>query len=275
MRRRTFGKLLPLLLLALLALLLLRGRAPEPELLSNGSAQADLSLLDRGVVRVRYTGPAETRIKVQITRTGGTDYNYDLDAAGDWEQFTLTEGEGEYTLRVLENVREDLYRPVFNCPLTLELADPLEPFRQSCQYVSFTGDSQASRLAGELTKGLDAGEEKIQAVFDYVTENLSYDQEKAASVEPGYLPRVDQVLEEGKGICFDYAAVMAAMLRSQGLACRLGVGWAKETYHAWVETPEGDGWRLWDPTFLSVNRGDQGILDFVSHPENYKALFYY
>lgn len=248
---------------------------PTPDPYSNSYAQADVSRLEDGLVRVRYTGPAQVQIKAQLTKAEGTDYNYDLPNDGAWIPLTLTEGEGEYSLRVLENVEGDLYRPVFQCTLALELADPLSPFRQANQYVSFTADSPLSALARDLTGGLETEEEKAGAIFAYVTEHLSYDEEKAAEVEPGYLPDPEAVLREGKGICFDYAAVMAAMLRSQGVACRLAVGYAGKVYHAWVETPQEEGWRLWDPTFLSANRGDQTVLDFVSQPENYAARLYY
>ena len=259
----------------LILLALLTACAPAPDPYANDYAQADVSRLEDGVIRVRYTGEGETRVKLQLTKKDGTDYNYDLNTRGDWEQFTLTEGEGEYVLQVLEHVEEDRYRPVLRCELSLELEDPLEPFRQACQHVSFTPESRAAVLAGEVTQGAETGEERAEAVFDYVVESLGYDGEKAASVEPGYLPDVDRVLEEGKGICFDYAAVMAAMLRSQGEPCRLAVGWAGEVYHAWVETPEGEGWRIWDPTFVSANGGDPEILDFVSDGENYRARYYY
>lgn len=248
---------------------------PTPDPCSNDQVQTDLSRLEEGLVLLRYTGTGEDRLKAQITRGEGTDYNYDLPNDGTWTPLTLTEGEGEYSLRVLENVEGDLYRPVFQCTLALEPADPLSPFRQANQYVSFTADSPLSVLARDLTGELETEEEKAGAIFAYVTEHLSYDEEKAAEVEPGYLPDPEAVLKEGKGICFDYAAVMAAMLRSQGVACRLAVGYAGEVYHAWVETPQEEGWRLWDPTFLSVNRGNQAVLDFVSQPENYAARFYY
>ena len=257
----------------ILLVLLLAACGPDTQ--ANDYAQADLSCLKDGVVRVRYTGEGEARVKCQITRTEGTDYNYDLNTRGDWEQFTLTEGEGEYVLRVLENVEGEVYRPVFRCELSLELEDPLAPFRQANQFVFFTEDSLTARVAGELAEGLETEEEKTGAVFDYVVQSLTYDGEKAATVEPGYLPDGDAVLEEGKGICVDYGVVMAAMLRSQGIPCRLGVGYAGEVYHAWVETPEGEGWRIWDPTFVSANGGDPEILDFVSDGENYRARYYY
>lgn len=250
--------------------------SPTPDPYANEYAQVDLSLLDRGVIRVRYTGGGETRVKVQITREGGQDYNYDLADDGDWESFTLTEGEGAYTLRVLENQSEDRYKPVFDCALSLKLSDPAAPFLQSNQFVSFTADSAAAALAAQLTGELETEEEKIGAVFDYVVDTLTYDPERAAAVEPGYLPDLDDILERGKGICFDYAALMTAMLRSQGVACKLAVGWAGKEYHAWVEVPDGTGgWRHMDPTFFSGGREDPKIQAFISDSGNYTVRYYY
>ena len=39
-----------------------------------------------------------------------------------------------------------------------------------------------------------------------------------------------------KGICFDYAALMTAMLRSQGIPTKLEIGYSGEVYHAWIST---------------------------------------
>ncbi len=249
---------------------------PSPDPYSNEYAQLDVSSLDEGVIQVRYIGGAPARVKVQITKSGGTDYNYDLSSDESWESYALTEGDGDYVLQVLEHQQENRYRPVFSCPLTLALSDPAAPFRRSNQFVCFDRDSLAASLAAELTEGLETEGEKIETIFRYVTENLTYDSDRSATVEAGYLPDVDDVLTRGKGICFDYAAVMAAMLRSQGVACKLAVGYAGKEYHAWVEVPDGKGgWALKDPTFVSANQDDPKVMAFVSTPENYKARFYY
>ncbi len=86
----------------------------------------------------------------------------------------------------------------------------------------------------------------------------------ARTVKSGYLPDVDKVLERKKGICFDYAAVMTAMLRSLKIPCKLVIGYAGVEYHAWINVYsedsgwmdgvvffDGKTWRLLDPTFAS------------------------
>ena len=83
--------------------------------------------------------------------------------------------------------------------------------------VNYTADSACVAKAAELAQmaGDDAG--VAAQVFAYVTQNITYDSAKAASVEDGYLPDPDATLAAGTGICYDYAALTAAMLRSQGI----------------------------------------------------------
>ena len=68
---------------------------------------------------------------------------------------------------------------------------------------------------------------------------------------------IDRILENGRGVCQDYAHVMAAILRGWGIPCRYVSGYlgppaagvAKCESHAWVECWfPGIGWIGFDPT---------------------------
>ncbi len=280
---RTFKKKPPVWLGVAVMLLLLAGASlylggrSRDALYGNEKAQLELSGLNAsGVVRARYLAGGDRRIKLRITRTGGRNYHYDLNTAGDWQQYTLTQGDGEYAITVYEQVEDTRYTPVLTHTVTLELDDPAAPFLQSGPFVSFTSDSAAAALAGELTDGMDSDGEKIDAVFDYVTEHLSYDELRSATAEPGYLPDVDAVLQADKGICLDYAALMSAMLRSQGVPCKLLVGYAGSVYHAWVEVPDGaGGWKRMDPTFVSGRGNTPEMAEYVADDANYRTVYVY
>ena len=82
-----------------------------------------------------------------------------------------------------------------------------------------------------------------------------------------------QVLETKKGICFDYAALMTGMLRSQNVPCKLVVGYANKSYHAWISVWsadkgwingaiffDGSDWKLMDPTFASTGGGSSKVV---------------
>ncbi|MBP3520794.1 MAG: transglutaminase domain-containing protein, partial [Oscillospiraceae bacterium] len=88
------------------------GPAEDPssrQILSGERSQLDRALLEQGVVAARYTGKSGIKLKVQITQPDGSDYNYDLNSAGNWERFPLTQGDGTYTVKVLEHIEGDRY----------------------------------------------------------------------------------------------------------------------------------------------------------------------
>ena len=250
-------------------------------------AKLDLSRLGRGVVSVKYTGETTDRVKCQITKTGGMDYNYDLDNTGEWETFAFTQGEGEYTLRVLEQLEGTRYTPVYSYTVDLKLDDPLAPYLEANQFVWYTESSRCVALAGELTDDLETDSQKIHALLTYVAGALEYDDEKAATVASGYLPDLDAILAEGKGICFDYVALLCAMLRTQSIPARMAVGDCGEAYHAWVEVwsrDEGeaggipmtpDAWTRLDPTFLSQRGQTEFILNYIQEDGNYQTKYLY
>ena len=134
--------------------------------------------------------------------------------------------------------------------------------------------------AAELATGKTDTLSKVEAIYSYVINNISYDYEKAATVQSGYLPDLDQVLAEKKGICFDYAALMTGMLRSQNIACKLVIGYANTAYHAWINvwTPErgwvdgaiffdGTKWQIMDPTYASST--GSAIINKVTYTSKY------
>ena len=254
----------------------------------NSKATVDASNLPLGFVSVSYTGGKDVRIKVQITKTGGTTYTYNLNNKGTAETFPLTEGDGKYTVKVFENTRGTKYAQAYSCSLDLKLTSEFSPFLYSNQYVNFSDDSKVVAKAAELTKGLTTDLDKVTEIYHYVINNITYDYQLAATVASGYLPDVDAVLESGKGICFDYAAVMSSMLRSQNIPCKLIVGYAGTVYHAWINVYidgvgwvdhliyfNGEDWSMMDPTFVSNGKNNPAVLKYVGDGTNYTEKYAY
>lgn len=254
----------------------------------NSKATVDASNLALGFVSVSYTGGKNVRIKVQVTKTGGTTYTYDLNNKGTAETFPLTEGDGKYTVKVFENTTGTKYAQAYSCPLELKLTSEFSPFLYPNQYVNFNDNSKVVAKAAELTKGMTTDLDKVTAIYHYVINDITYDYELAATVASGYLPDVDKILESGKGICFDYAAVMASMLRSQNIPCKLIVGYAGTVYHAWINVYidgvgwvdhliyfNGEDWSMMDPTFVSNGKDNPAVLKYVGDGTNYTEKYAY
>ncbi len=98
------------------------------------------------------------------------------------------------------------YAALFADTLEVSLENEFLPFLYPNQYVNFTPDSASSKLALSIISEDASDVDALQAVYDYIMQNLTYDYDLADTVDSGYIPDVDSTLKSGKGICFDYAA---------------------------------------------------------------------
>lgn len=250
------------------------------------SAVIDYSNIQDGYVMVQYLKEQANRLKVQV-KGPSTTYTYNLNVM-EWTIFPLSDGDGEYQVLVYENIVDKKYAVILSVGFFVELEDEFVPFIRPNQYVDYLEADQTIEKAMELTKNVKDPLEKVEAVYDYVVENIDYDYDKAATVESGYLPVLDEVLNSKKGICFDYAALMTGMLRSQGMPCKLVVGYAGNVYHAWINVwSEETGWidgviyfdgKMWhrmDPTFASSENQSESIMEYIGNGMNYTEKYLY
>ncbi len=254
---------------------------------NNETALIDASNTEDGYVMIRCLKSGEKRMKVIISGPSGTAYTYNLPRNGEYVVFPLSDGNGAYTAAVYENAYDSKYALVLDAKLEVTLKDEFVPFLTPNQFVNYTPQTKGVLLAQKLTQGVTDPLKKIEIVFDYVVNNLNYDYELAENIKSGYLPDLDAVLESKKGICFDYASLMTAMLRSLGIPTKLVVGYTGDLYHAWINTYtekggwvdgviffDGATWKLMDPTFLSTD-GDDEMVKYVENAANYTAKFLY
>lgn len=251
----------------------------------DGTVSIDASNTAEGYVMVRYQGNA-SKVKMQITAHDTTTYTYTL-AIGSYETFPLSEGDGVYKIDILENVRDDMYAFVFSQDIEVKLKDEFQPFLYPNQYAWFTQNDEAVAYGIELSDASSGDLDYVERVYQYITQNVTYDEELAATVESGYLPDVDRTLQTKKGICFDYAALMAAMLRSQGIPTKLQIGYSGDAYHAWISVYltevgwvdniiefDGKSWSLMDPT-LAAGNSRSSLKKYIGDGNNYSVKYSY
>ncbi|MCC8025416.1 MAG: transglutaminase-like domain-containing protein [Clostridium sp.] len=247
----------------------------------------DASNLSEGYIMVKYTG-SNPKIKVQISKSGSETYTYDLNTSGSYEVFPLSEGSGTYSVKVFENIQGTQYSQAFSQDISASISNQFGPFLYPNQYVNFNGASAAVQTGSAVAAGASDQIGVVTAVYNYVINNITYDTAKAASVQSGYLPNVDVVLSQKKGICFDYAALMTAMLRSQDIPTKLVVGYSGNLYHAWISVYlegqgwvddviyfDGTSWKLMDPTFASSSGQSKEIMQYIGDGSNYRAKYSY
>ena len=253
---------------------------------TKGNVRIDYSNISDGYVMVQYGASNTSRMKVQVAGPS-TTYTYDLPASA-WTTFPLSDGNGSYKVTVLQNTQGKKYATLASISFIVTLKDEFAPFIRPNQYVDYSNAENTIQKAAELTADLNDPLKKVEKIYDYVVNTLQYDAKKASSVKSGYLPVLDEVLAEKKGICFDYAALMAGMLRSQGVPCKLVVGYAGTAYHAWIsvwteETGwidnaiyfDGSTWHRMDPTFASSGKSSASILKFIGDGSHYQETSLY
>lgn len=263
----------------------LTSSAPGTTVYGNDIVSIDASNTGEGYISVLYSGSAP-KAKMQITTPAGIIYTYTL-GAGSYETFPLTGGNGAYHIDILENVQEDLYALAFSQDLDIAITDEFKPYLYPNQYVRFTQDSEAVKLAVKLSDESYDDLSFVENVYNYVIDNIDYDEEAALNIPTEYLPDVDVTLSTKKGICFDYASLMASMLRSQSIPTKLEVGYSGEAYHAWIsvyleETGwidniiefDGKDWSLMDPT-LGANNSSDSVGKFIGDGSNYVVKYSY
>lgn len=246
----------------------------------------DASHTESGYFMVRYLGDND-KVKLRITGPGDSEYVYLLSGSQEYETFPFSCGNGSYQVQVLEHTSQDLYAVAYSTDLSVSIENEFSPFLYPNQYVNFTGESLTVAKGSELAKDTYSDLEAIEHIYHYVTEEISYDEEKAQNVSYGYLPSVDETLQAKKGICFDYAAVMSAMLRSQGIPTKLEVGYSGEAYHAWISAYvkesgwvdniiqfDGKSWTLMDPT-LAAGNSAASVKKYIGDGSNYVVKYSY
>lgn len=252
----------------------------------NDFASIDASNTSQGYVMVKYNG-ANEKVKLQITCPDQSCYTYLISDRGAYDTFPLTAGNGSYTLQVLENVAGDTYTVSLAQSINVSIEDEFLPFLYPNQYVNFHADSQAVSKGSDLAKDTYSDLDVVQNIYNYVIKNISYDTEKAQNVSYGYVPDVDDTLSSKKGICFDYAALMTSMLRSQNIPTKLEVGYSGDAYHAWISTYiddkgwvddiiqfDGDTWQIMDPTLAATN-DSAAVKKYVGDGSHYVVKYTY
>ncbi|MEA4896206.1 MAG: transglutaminase-like domain-containing protein [Oscillospiraceae bacterium] len=247
----------------------------------------DYSNTAEGYVMLKYLGRNQ-KVKTLITGPNGVTYTYNQSPAGIWDVYSLTEGNGNYKVSVFENISGVSYAAIFSFYISVSLKDEFAPFLLSNKYVSYTSSSKAVKKSSELCVGKTSVIEKIKAVYEYVTGNFTYDYTLAETVQSGYIPNLDADMDKKSGICFDYAAVMTAMLRCQGIPTKMVFGYTGSVYHAWISVYSaetgwmnaviyfnGKEWKLMDPTFASTGKSSAEIMKYIGNGKNYTVKYLY
>ena len=244
----------------------------------------DISNADQGYLTAISDSDSQ-KMNVQLTSENEAVYSYFV-SPGKSAVIPFSSGSGTYQICCYQQIDGSRYAALFADTLEVSLENEFLPFLYPNQYVNFTPDSASSKLALSIISEDASDVDVLQAVYNYVVQNLTYDYDLADTVDSGYIPDVDSTLKSGKGICFDYAALTTAMLRARDIPCKLQIGYAGTVKHAWISVYirskgwvdkavefSGESWSRMDPTFDSNSKDKENIQQYIGDDDNYSVQF--
>lgn len=135
--------------------------------------------------------------------------------------------------------------------------DVVATYTRSTRY--WPTDGAVAAAAQSVVKPDAKVADNVRAVYDYVINKLTYNNDKIKfNVRQG---AAKALANPDNAVCLEYADLMIAMLRSQGIPARMVVGYAYagsikaspdvvDSLHSWVEAyVPGIGWMSVDPTW--------------------------
>lgn len=247
---------------------------------SQGSA-IDYSNAAQGYVMVKKGSEAKTKVRVQGPN-GGMYQRYILPSAGTYYPLPLQMGNGSYTVTVLINTSGNSYATAAKVTFDASLSSSTACYLLPNIYANYTSSSSAVRKSFGLCMNAKSDLDKVKSIYNYIITTIKYDTPKASSVTSAYVPNPDSTLASGKGICFDYAGLMATMLRAQGIPTKVVIGTTRGQAHAWNEVyikgvgwisigiQSNGGWKRLDAT-MGVNNN----YSYTENSGNYVTQEYY
>ena len=261
-------------------------QAPGTTVYGENGVTIDASNASQGYVMIKCVG-ASKRVKVQIYTDSSVTNTDDLNIKGEYEAFPLTMGNGTYHVWVGENISGTKYETLCNASFSVTLQNEQSPFLYPNHRIRFDAASTTVKKSYDLCAGTKNELDKVQAIYSFITKNITYDTAKAATVTSTYIPDSDAVLKAKKGICYDYAVMMAVMLRAQNIPTKLIIGnvapnnlrhawnmvYLKQT--GWIALGvyfENGKWKRMDPTFAAAG---ESMEKFIGNGTNYTQLLEY
>ena len=254
---------------------------------SNGDALIDASNSSQGYLMIKLKKAMSGSYRILVNADDiNVRYTFQLNNSGNYEVIPITEGSGSYTVSVLKVTSAGKGTVMFKQALSVSVSDSFLPFLTPNQFCMYNSGSSCVALSSTLCGGNKDTIAKTAAIYDYVINNISY-VSTAENGANGYIPLPDTVLANKSGICFDYASLMSAMLRSQRIPTKLDVGYSGEVYHAWISCYvdevgwvdgiikfDGRHWSLMDPT-LAASNSAANVKKYVGDGSNYTTKYTY
>lgn len=224
----------------------------------------------QGEVRVQGTNETDEDIKIMVQKDELVAKWYDVDDQRYFDKtIELNDGEGYYNIYAMIHIEGNRYAygPVISVQNTEDTKR--EVVATSSEVVGREDinnevinneDITIEDLSQKLTAGKNTSFEKIEAIHNWVAENISYDYEKYSHMQAkDYSDEfgAEAAFESKKGVCYDMAKLFEELCKDSGIEAKCDAGYSTNIrgYHAWNEVYDEDSgeWLIIDLTLDSLH----------------------
>lgn len=213
----------------------------------------DISTVQKGFASVSYVGQTDKKLRVKVA-CGDESTIYVIEP-GKKYRVCFPYGPGDYEIGLYANTTGIKYRRLLQENVSVNETAYRMSLVCPSSYYDYDSVSGIEIQARKVWDSSKTDRENAKTVFDWVASNMEYDMDRVDTVSTGYLPDLSHALENKGGLCLDYAAVYASMLRSQGVPCQIIVGYEgagdEKQCHAWCRAYLDNKWVYVDPAFGS------------------------
>lgn len=154
--------------------------------------------------------------------------------------------------------------------------------------VNLSGNNPV-KLAQSITRGFETQDEKVQAIYYWVTHNIAYDVKLAEKIKKSKSDKkkyssskikekqnkeVVKTLKSNKGVCQQYSRVFQSLCEGVGIQCEFIGGYGKSNpeksglgaKHAWNAVYLDGNWYLVDATFSAGYVDEKDKFHYAFNP---------
>ena len=225
-----------------------------------------------GVIRVSVDSDFLKKIRIGVYSVEcRKNYYFAYFASDKTLEVPLMFGNGLYIISLFEEASDSYYYLVEKKTVSLDMADYDDAYLSSSVMAPWADAELTVAKANELTRDAENELDKFLAIYSYVVKNIEYDHEKVG--EKRYRSSPDSTLEDRAGTCFDYAVLLASMLRCSGIKCKLVYGHVGgfAEFHAWNEAFINGRWIVVDTTVDAMKHESRMTYMYSKPAGQYKA----
>lgn len=213
---------------------------------SNSYGTIDVTHANEGYVTLK-TGKSTGKTILGVVEYYDADGNRKCDYHWHMEKdktytIPMYQGDGKYSVNIEEHKEGKKYIVKLSVTITVKSNSEYQTFLYSTRQADYENAPNTVAKAEELTKNCKTDAEKINVVYNWVYDNVKYDKQFVVknygdnNQEDRF--NLDTILENGKGVCRHRSALVAGMLRSIGIPCRVTESKTHSWVQVWYETGE-------------------------------------